>query len=65
MVDQGSGVGPVSSRGKEKGKVVTHMLSELDVALLPGLGNQVAGPRDYLPTERLAPTPSVEWSFWV
>ena len=23
MVDQGSGVGPVSSRGKEKGKVVT------------------------------------------
>jgi hypothetical protein len=37
-------------------------VDEPDVALQPGLGNQVGGPGDYLPTERLAADSLVEHS---
>ncbi len=35
------------------------------MALQPGLGNQVGGPGNYLPTEWLAADPLVEHSSWV
>ena len=38
-------------------------MDEPDAALLPGLGNQVGGPGDYLPTERLAVDFLVEAQF--